>query len=357
MIVKGNITNSRHGRNYIQDQANARLAEAVAPTQGQQNNALGVDFFEVDYYQISPTSLVCSCRQTEVVRQEFGSNLGVDPTLVRRGVDSEVSIEWNRPLFGQVGETSSDQRQLNEADEMIDDFEVADTDVVGTTDSVVGSGQDCGICYRTGFVPGYQAYGKIRNVFTTYHIEDVSGYSINKEFAPNSLTRNDEEGYVEYLLNVPKYFKSVKCSVRNNKEVLTDGIWSLMYTPISINHLRASAGHSLSFRVVADEFTHVVIEFDLGTQPIHANIAQMSKTTDWTMFETLGNLNVVLPVSIGKVTSGDLIFVPSRKIGLKITDVQYMQTSKDAKIDWSCNTRVLQPQEAMCRLPNGLNIL
>jgi hypothetical protein len=87
------------------------------------------------------------------------------------------------------------------------------------------------------------------------------------------------------------------------------------------------------------------MEFDLGTDPVLANMAQMSRTLDWTLFDTLGNLTLNLPMTIPNLATSDVLFVPQRNIVLKITDVTFLRTSTDSNLDWSCSTRVVQPQE------------
>ena len=155
-------------------------------------------------------------------------------------------------------------------------------------------------------------------------------------------------GYVDFVVEVPKYFLKVSYSIRNNKAVLVDEfLTDDLGNPVTESYLRASAGGAVLIRCSSDLFTHVVLEFDLGTERVKANLSQASKATDWTMFDTLGNIQIILPMTIKEVSPGDVIHVPSRNTTFKISDEQYLRTAEDRNLDWQVNVRVLQPTEGL----------
>ena len=75
------------------------------------------------------------------------------------------------------------------------------------------------------------------------------------------------------------------------------------------------------------------------------------------MLDTLGQINIILPMTIAQVSSADVVYVPSRKQTFKVTDVTYLQTARNAKLDWSAQTRIVQPNEALHNLRKGGLIL
>lgn len=361
MINRGTGTiKRRHSKNYISKQADARLNEAVRPYQEQGLRALEVDSFEIKYYAFTRSTTICSCKQTELIPERVNVSPDVPLTLLKQDdpiSDQEITIDYSRPLFGQRGEALTLDDDTSDLDLAIDESnEYTQGKVI---DSVLSSSPDCGICYRTGYLPGYEAYGFERKLFTTRSIEDVYGYNIDVTTTPHTIECTDYSGgFVEFKFEVPKYFKDVKFSVRDNHEILSDALYTSLgkTDPLTFAELKNNAGKTLAFRVYADKFTHVVLEFDLGTSPILANLAQYSRTLDWTLFETLGNLNVILPMTIQNVQSNDAIFIPKRNIMLKITDVPYLRTSQDKNLDWAVTTRVLQPVETLKYITKGFNL-
>ena len=330
----------------------------MQPYQAQGLEALKVDSFEVKYYQQGRSTTICTCKQTTLLPQHhaISPNSNVPATLVKPDsiVDEEISINYERPLFGTRNE-DMEQNDLVISD--TDDFDLEDDDDEAATgptiDSMFPSGTDCGLCYKTGYVPGFTAYGYERKVLSTFDIADSYGYHTDITAAPHALNCMDpREGYVEFELHVPRYFKDVSISVRNNTEVLPDTLYVASDVPevLSFAEVKHSAGKTMKFRVRAERFTHVVIEFDLGTEKLLGNLAQMSKTVDWTLFDTLGNITIILPMTIASISGNDVIYVPKRNTAFKVTDVTYLRTADERNLDWSVNTRVLQPQETLGRI-------
>jgi hypothetical protein len=228
----------------------------------------------------------------------------------------------------------------------------SNTTHMDVVDSLFQASTDCGICYKTGFVPGYSLYGQVREVLTTHSIADLKGFFIKVSEAPHRLQRLNEEGWVKFSVDIPKYLKQVRYSVRNNRELLSEEpLWTAVDGQqdevVTLDYLLACRGSYLEFKVKAEEFTHVVLEFDTGCDPVIANIAQLSKTMDWTLFDSIGNVNITLPMTIPDLHAHDVIFVPKIRSTFKITDFQYARTSHGGQIEWSCSTRVLQPQECL----------
>lgn len=367
-IKRGSPNLRRQARNYTGEQADKRLNEVVSQIQQQSTNALKVDSFEIKYYQQMKSTTICTCKRTtmatSIAARISPPSSNVPVTLARDdGVSKSIKIDYNRPLFGKPTEQAKPEDfDVDGDDEMMDDdLDIEDDDDDDThtpttsVDAPMSSGKDCGICYKCGFVPGYRAYGFERSLFTTFDIADTYGYTVDVTTAPHTIVKNDhDEGYVDFDLPVPKYFQSANTSVRNNLAILNN---EMLYRPaqgpnrpLSLAELKANAGKVIRVRIIAEAFTHVVVEFDLGTEKLHANLAQMSKTVDWTLFDTLGNIPMVLPPTIQNIAGNDVIFVPKRALTFKVTDVTYLRTAMERNLDWPVSTRVLQPQESLGRI-------
>ena len=339
-----------HAKNFIQDEADKRLHEVVVPYQQQGLNALGVDYHNVLFYLKKPSTQSCTCREIQTE-----TTLGQSANTVARkeGISEvhEISVDWRKPLFGEPNEQRFDEVD----DKELNDYDFDDSEVPHAN-QLIESSVECGICYRHGYLPGFEQYGKQRVVFTTHDLANSYGYTINRSVGPHVFERLHQAGWVEFDLFVPKYFVSASFSIRNNVQIL-DNVLSLAAGPLGLDTLNQSRGTTIRVRVCAEYFTHLVVVFDLGTSPIHANIAQLSKATDWTLFSTIGNLNVFLPMTIPEVTNGSFIVVPKINLALIVTDVTFLRVATGQNLDWSVNTRVSQPQEPVTKIHKMFPIL
>ena len=352
MIRKGvGDIKRRNARNFTQREADARLREVVTTYQNQGLNALGVDSFEVKFYHLCKSTQLCSCQKTEVV-PSYSSKEGTVQAYTPRSPDREIVIDYGRPLFG-----TSDSPPPDISMEDGEDFSL-DEGTPLAVDSLFSSSSDCAICFKTGSLPGYELYGFDRRLFTPFDISDTYGYFNDVSTSPHTLSRIDVRlGHVDFVLDVPKYFKGLTYAIRNNTALLVDEILlDSTGMPLTLEGVRASAGNSMIIRCTSDKFTHVVIEFDLGTERVIANLAQASRTTDWTMFDTLGSIQIVLPMTIPEVSPGDVVHVSSRNTTFKITDEQYLRTAQDRNLDWSVSARILQPTETLRSIHKTLTL-
>lgn len=350
----------RHAQNYIHKEAQARLEEVIKPAQERGLNALQVDSFEVLYYRRVNSSIPCTCSTASAPafenHNEIDNASNIPQHIRQEHEDEEIIIDHTDNLFGTKSTTgfhedsfASDGRVPQYDEEIIEDDDLSDS-----TDSLFALSTDCGVCYRNGLVPGYELYGHDRKVLATHCLENVYGYNVDRQEAPNRFDMIDrEEGYVDFSVHVPKYWQSVRFSVRNNNEHLAD---EFIYAPVDMPQvmteqaLRYSSGKTAIIRVRAEQFTHVVLEFDLGLDPVRAALAQDTKATDWTLFDMLGTVSIVLPNSIGHVETSDVIYVPSRGHTFKASDVTYLRTAGNHNLDWQVQARVLQPQEGLKRI-------
>lgn len=390
-IKRGVSTIKRtHAKNYIGVEAQARFTEAVKPYQQNGLNALSVDSYNVLLFQQLPSTTICTCQKsvvlplTEVV-QPLGSvtnpdNLGANNKVSSSNTsstgvdyDAEFTIDYSRPLFGgaestqytpgntkQYGVTNGTEYDDNDdflingtgADSLFDydlgsgseyseSAEDLDGDSYGTSHSALFVNTDCGICYRTHTLPGYSLYGWTRLVLTSLDSTLVTdGYYVDTNCAPNRLVRLTKEGFCEFIIRVPLFFKKAYFSLRDNHIDLTNSD----SVDLTLANVISNKGKEITVRCTASAFTHLVISFDLGYS-ILANISQESRVLDWQSFDSLSNLTCNLPYSIPEMRSGDLLYVPSKQTTLKVVDVPQLRTSLGANLDWSVSCRVVQPQE------------
>lgn len=339
-----------NAKNYIQAEADQRLKEVITPYQQQGLNALGVDSFEVLLFLKKPSTQACTCKEVQMT-SELGDAKGL-PAQPGIATSHEITMDFRRPLFGEKNEARFEEDDGTE----LDDYDFDDSPTPHAS-QVFESSPDCGICYRTGYVPGFVQYGKNRVVLTTHDVVDQIGCTIDRTAIPHAFDRLARTGWVEFDLPVPKYFNSVRYSVRNNTDLADDAELTTPVGMLDLNWIRSVAGTVARVRVSAETFTHLVFVFDLGSAPIRANIAQMSKATDWTLFNTVGNLNVILPMTIPEMTTGSVIVIPKTGIALTVTDLVYLRPQEGRNLDWSVNTRVCQPQEPVLRIHLALPVL
>jgi len=363
MIKSGTgVIQRRHAKNYISEQADLRLREAVDPYRAQGLQALGVDSFAVHYFYKSRGTTTCTCKQTEVTEHSLSAS-GMPTMLLNPSAvgETEIAIDYARPLFGNQNENGDSDEETGADEFAIDDVDNPEDGAENPViDNLLSSSPDCGICYRTGYVPGYNLYGHERLVLTTHQVTSTYGYHLERNTAPHTFNKLDvRAGNVRFTLTVPKYFKSAELSIRNNVEHLPG---ESIYDPatglaVTLADLRYYGGSEVEIEVRAARFTHLVVTFDLGSDVIRSNLAQMSRTLDWTMFSTIGNLQIILPMTIPEVQAEDLVWVPQRRMALKITDVTYLRTANEQNLDWAVTTRVLQPQESLKYISRGQKII
>lgn len=360
-IQNGRGINRRHGHNYIREQADARLQEIVRPAQQRGLNALHVDSYEVLYYRRADSSMPCTCQKTPALPEtEYSAlhgelPLDVGPTF--EFGDEEVIIDHNQALFGTPNTAYTDQGEGHPGlgGGYSDDEEVIEDDDNGrSADKLFALSTDCGICYRNGMLPGYELYGHDRKVLTTPHVANSYGYNIDYAQSPAQFNLLDpKEGFTDFEIEVPRYFKGARYSVRNNGHHMDDEVLYLPTVhpqPLTFAALYASAGQKMLVRVRTHQFTHIVVDFDLGVEPVIIQKAQDNKATDWTMFDTIGTMALTMPMTIDSVETSDVMFIKSLKRTIKVSDVTYLRTAKSKNMDWQVQARVLQPQEALRRI-------
>lgn len=371
----------KNARNYTQREAQKRLDETVKPFNRQVENSLFVNAVEVDYYQTqAKIGRPCTCQKTEIHPEHYNvrddmSISTTEPVVPTAEEDSSAGLGirlQDNNLFGDseaeklFGETQfdvsgGDYIEDEDIPEVLQgNVERKEGDVELTETSMYGNNARCGICYKTGFQPGFNAYGKKRFVLTTWDIAGINGYTIMSAKAPNSMRRQgpvQQYTFVEFEINVPKYFKSCLYSIRDNTQVLQGERMYVEGKQLSMALLRKYAGQSMLIRVTAKEFTHLVLEFDLGLEKVKANLGPESQALDYTKYEAISNFPLVMPPSIHEVNVGDIVVIKDRRLVLKIIDRERKITSDKRQLEWMVQTRIVQKTEPLRNIAKGMKIL
>ena len=335
-IARGSATN------YIQDKARLRAEECIKTYQNQGNNAIGVDSFKTLYYKKVWSTTVCTCKETKQstsIEQPLNHDAGY-------GTD----YEFSRPLFSEPAfATSADFEPASTFLKDTDlDIPLDEEDSSTVSTNLFGSDIDCGICYRTGFVPAYSRYGAVRTVFTTHNIETLNSYHIDMYQQPHRMNKLDDNGKVCFMLFVPKYYNSVRALVKYGHDAVDECLY-IDGVPIDRTLLDAFRGRNVLIEVDAQSFTHVVFEFDLGIN-FYVNFSQLSRNLDWSNFSTVGSMTAVIPATVSEVTTEDYLFIPDRNLMFKVTDIPYIRLTTEQNLAWTVTVRCLQPQESAKKL-------
>ncbi len=341
-----------HGRNYHFKQSQARLDETVLPFNSQVLNSLEVDFVPVQYYTIVRSGLSCTCDKVEIPKVTTGIPVVAKQGGASNSTNSEEVFEvFTKDKFNSLFGDSPANKEVDDSEDPYGFDENEDVPVTNISQIFEGGNTNCGVCYRSGYFNSYDMHRGTRLTLGTLNYLDAEGYNIDYSEAPNSFNRLHDDGYVLYQIVMPKYVKEVRYSVRNNVSIITEGIlYDNNMNVLSSSYLQTNQGKKVEIVVREPKFTHVVLEFFTNIDPMKVNFAGISKSLDYTTLETLGNISIVLPMTISTVNSGDVIAAPSRNIYLKVVDVEFAQTATMRKLEWRVQCRVLQPTEALKRI-------
>ena len=264
-IKRGPRNNPRiHARNIIHEQAQARLTETVAAFNNQVQNSLAVDAVKVVLYQVNRLiGRPCTCHMTNVARAP-GSNMApVIPTADRSTDGFELDMQDDDIFGSDLSDKIMNDDVINVSGGMDDGLiGISEPDDDNFEDGLMQGSVNCGVCYRSLRQPGYKPYGMQRTLFTNYDIENLSGYTVDSTSAPHAFVQERGDGYVVFKLIVPKYFKAVTFSIRDDLNVLRERPLTSYNTELTIEDMRRHAGGMMDIHVRSERFTHVIFEFD-----------------------------------------------------------------------------------------------
>lgn len=343
LATKNNI----NARNTSHKAVEIRRKELEKARQQFQQNSLKVNSPSIVYYQQVKNGYACTCHADDNLISGNGND-------IETGVSSVVSspdvfeINLNTPLFGTTNLSSKIDATVSKED-IFDDSDLEDTSKSLFPD-LFAKGTNCAICYRTGWVPLWHPVGRQRYVYSTHNIKSSDGYSINQGINPSliQLEVTDGTAYIEYILDVPKYYKKVYTGIYNNTQLLKQKITNSLGEAITEAYLRSVAGTKISLKVMAVDFTHIVIEFDLGLE-IQVNFPQFSIARDYSQFFSLQSVSIELPATISNAQVGDILFVPTWNRVWQITEVSYF-VDNNTLVKTTAQARLVTPIETFHNL-------
>lgn len=346
-------------KTYEHERVQKRLESILPAVDSKVEQALEVNSALVILYKQAKFGLPCSCNIKEYHAQD---------------IDDE-SVEHDNNRVSYRGSNNGGMFGMASSSFSLDDIEPSTANAMDHADILAGgTGDDsytlgledgqnvnCGICFRSGVVPGFQATGFQYVALTHHHIHSMEGYTIDQSTNPSSFSRV-KVGYVDFKILVPKYFKTCKYSVRDNTDVLPawprprivseDG-----EVDLTLANLNTYRGKEVRIRVTGHErFTHCVMFFDQGLPPIKGNLSEEASILSYDEELTVGSLTVVLPHRVGQINPGDIISVPFKNYVLKVSDAPKKRTAKNHQWEWVCMCRAVQRREPIYQIDKGYEI-
>ncbi|AYD80007.1 hypothetical protein HOU32_gp202 [Dickeya phage vB_DsoM_JA11] len=360
-------TYKRH-KTYEHERVQKRLDSVIEVVQSKVEQALSVDSTKVIIFKKAKFGLVCSCNKVENDADDFlegglKSVMGESDGEARgNGIDIKP---MGNTMFGGKGKGAialDDMFDVGNAHAVIDAADMlsdgGDTDDRWNAGNVV----NCGICYRQGFQPGFQATGYIYNVMTHHHVQKLSGYTKDQSTAPTTFRLERKKGYVDFDTLIPKYFKTAKYSIRVNDRVLEPrnklfAVINGTETELNLALLSKYKGQHITVRVKnIDAFTHALLIFDLGVDDINGNISEEQNILNYDQELTVGNITVVLPARSGMIEPEDILVLPFKRYVLKVTEAPKKRTAKNQSWEWVVTTRPVQRKELQYNINKGYEL-
>lgn len=349
-VQSGKARNARRAKNFIKEQAQARLNETLPTFQNQVHNALAVDAVKIEYYRaVNNIGVPCTCSAIAMSDEELDDS-AVDP-VIAMSTEQKTTLKLKESSLFGTGVSKDIYNQDKGIDvsynERIPDvFDENPREAnVEYQQNPAETGANCGICYRTKKVYGYQRLGTQRTILATHNIAALDGASIVRSAAPNEIMVV-EDGFVRYMIQVPMYFTSVAYSVRNNTTILKGQVLYYEGSPLTVELLRRYAGQVMPIEIRCKRYTHAVIEFDPFTNVL-GNLSAETDMISYDQRDTTQVFTVVLPPSIHEVRVKDILVIRERRLVLRVTDRERKVTADLGQIEWVVQARVLQPSEAL----------
>ena len=173
----------------------------------------------------------------------------------------------------------------------------------------------------------------------------ASGYFVNSsQSVPRFELEDLHHGYVEFELDIPRAFRTVKFAAYDNMRVLKNLQMSINGHPVNERLLREYAGKEVILRVKGESFTHCVFMFQIN-EDLKADFPQDTRPKDYALFDTTQPTTIVTDNSIPKISAGDVVYKIGYKQLWKVNDFEYFRMSDRTVIGWSISARVLQKDE------------
>lgn len=376
MIRRSVEKHNRSAKNYGFKIAQSRLNESMPVVKQMLSNAARVNSAPILYFSVNNIGVECSCRLKTAVGDSIQKSYIGSPVtkatpenvsrILTHTKGQHVSIKHKTMLFGED--------EIDDSPDLESDiYDENSEDLISDTRFILGESVDCGVCYRTGVLPGYDLIGAQSSLITmaSKNIIEVQSYHLDTVSTPERFVRLHESGYIKISCAIPfpQHIHRFLYSLRDNKDVLLGG---LLYDANNKPILSKNDVLANTTRVKTNEFgsvdycyewlftfyvkepflTHICIHAlsDMSDK-LYANISEESLSLDYNTINTLSNITLTIPANLHKVKYGDLIYIPKRNLTLKISDFSRKNTVDFDTWEYTVSTRQLQPQETLLSLP------
>lgn len=353
-MYKGGKTRPSHWRNSLVKQVDKRINSVMDAHRNRIENSLAVESIECIVYRRTRTGLPCSCAQVE-------ADVGLEQALDCDQEQGEGVFAINNGMFGghepKMDPQFGTEIELGTLIAPTTGDSLLDAD--GDWDAL-GSGINCPICYREGWVPAYQPVGYQNILCTQHNCVEYAGYKVDGR--PLTYTRLETDGHVDYQISVPRYWSTCSYSIRCATGILLPAttkptlVINGVEQPLNLQNLDSVRGTRCLLRVRAPEFSHCVLSFCLGASPIHCNISEETKVLDYEKEQTISDLNIVLPHRVGELGPQDILVLPSRNLVLLVTGVPQKRNARNQVWEYTVPTRTVQRGEQFFQIHRGYTV-
>lgn len=342
-------------------QVQKRLESTLEPFRDRIDNSVKVDSVEAIIYKRVKVGLICSCSghapdvgydETGTIEsEELGAKSGWGEITVTDngsgtfgGKSNTVGLDLQKKKVIELSDMLPQNTESDLLAEMADDI----------YSNPMGQAANCSICFMNGIVPSYQPVGYTTYILTHAHVQKLQSYTLDRGQHPYRL-QSIGNGFVVYTITVPKFYKSLQYSIRNNHDLLDTHLFheGRRLTKAVLDLYR---GKTIDIEVRAPEFSHVVLMFNLGANPILADMSEESNTLNYDQELTVSDLNLVFSQKVGMITSQDLIYIPQRNYVLRVTNASRKRTADMQMWEWSVSTRTIQRIEPLYNLHRGFTL-
>lgn len=350
-------------KNWNFEQAKAQSFQLARAAAEDWYNSIFVEGYLADYWAANKFGgQTCTCRATELGNRDYPTADDDDQDLqhtIQDQIEKNTKAKDNRITSFKV---SGDDRMFgaspndiaSDAQDISEFLVNEDQDSLGLQnflDNEFESGADCAICYRLGSQPGYEKSGCHRLVMTSLNIFDTFSAFVNKQTSPHQI-EVEEDGWVCYELTVPRYWNSVTASLYSGHDQFEScgGIWidQGAINPITRAWLETKRGQTVHIWISrVDIFTHVVFQFEIGSQPIRLSLPQLQKMRDYTRFITIPVTRIIVDNTVPVASIHDIISCPQLNLMWKITEVNPLTLLDDYQVGWELQGRLIQPTEGL----------
>lgn len=209
-----------------------------------------------------------------------------------------------------------------------------------------GKNTPCGICFSTGWREGYQLQNGKRYVFDAVNVETAGGFTIDTSQLPNLFVGSPGQAAVEFVVDLPKYFrkaliiramKNLMLAVGIKVEVQWPGTseW-VPFTVSGINLRKGQTNTGTRLRVFVDPetppsfqtyFSHIEVVIEYTVRPV-GQMPNIDSTETFELIEATTQTNIEWPARIGNLDFGSIAVDSKYRRAWRIISVTPQRTAK-----------------------------